>query len=70
MTLPLGIPTKVLRTAVEKGMHNDCIAAGADKLCARCHLVMIVSMEQHYAHLSVEEALVAMADDILEDAHA
>lgn len=67
--LTVGIPSKVLRTAAERGMHADCVAAGADGLCDSCLHILYVAMDDHYGACgSVTAATEAYIADLLAEA--
>lgn len=69
MNLAIGIPAKVLRTAAEKGMHADCVAAGFDGLCSSCLNILYAAMDEHYGHAgSVARATEAYIADLFADA--
>ena len=63
-----GLPNKILKTAQERGIHNDCVAAGADKMCVDCWCIVTLSLDEHYAHLGVQGALAAFTEDLLAEA--
>lgn len=68
MTSQLGMPLQVLRKAHELGIHNDCLAAGADRECSKCTSVVIRSFDAFYGHLETDgERLKAIVDDMLAD---
>lgn len=67
MPKPEYIPKKVLTLAHQRGLHNDCLVAGAEKSCSSCLSVLNRSMEHFYGSLSTEDAKVAILSDLLED---
>lgn len=67
-TEPVGIPRKVLSTAITFGVHVDCIIGGEDTSCLFCRRIMRLSLDMHYSHLAGSEAkLSAIRADILAD---
>jgi hypothetical protein len=60
------LPKKVLSTAHENGLHNDCVAA--EQLCPECWEVVVRAIDSHYAHHgSPALAASAFIDDLLEE---
>lgn len=60
-------PRKVLVTASEMGMHNDCIAA--NDLCPDCWEIMVHAIGHHYNRFgSPAAAAEAYIDDLMAEA--
>lgn len=60
-------PRKVLVTASEMGIHNDCLAA--NDLCETCWEVMVHAIGRHYDKFgSPAKAAEAYIEDLLAEA--
>lgn len=61
------LPKKVLATAHENGIHNDCLAAS--ELCAQCWEVVVRAIDHHYAKYgSPAKAAEAYIEDLTVEA--
>jgi hypothetical protein len=63
-----GTPRKVLSLAGKTGVHNDCIAAGPDKMCGMCQEKIARAFDFYYGdHDNEASMLLAIFNDYWDD---
>lgn len=68
MTTNNGIPKRVLRKALQLGIHNDCIVAGVTGACDICLANISLAFDFYYGSLgTTEDVMRAILVDLQAD---